>query len=74
MTLRLLRRRHGLLGAWSHLHEASIARVPLSLLRLLLAVERRGERRTMLTVLLLHVRCVSLVRARVRHHVRARTR
>jgi len=46
----------------------------LSLLRLLLAVERRGERRTMLTVLLLHVRCVSLVRARVRHHVRARTR
>jgi hypothetical protein len=62
MTLRLLCRRHGLLGAGSHLHKASIARVPLSLLRLLLlAVERRGERRSMLAMLLLHVRCEALV-------------
>jgi len=74
MTLRLLRRRHGLLGAWGHLHKASIARVPLSLMRLLLAVERWGELRSMLAMLLLHVRRETLVRTRVCHHVRARAR
>lgn len=61
MALGLLRGRHGLLGAWSHLYKASIARVSLSLLRLLLAVERRSERGPMLAVLLLHVRCEALV-------------
>lgn len=74
MAAGLLSGRHGLLRAWRHLRVATSARVPLALL--LLPVERRRELRRLrlLAVLVLHVWRKALVRARVRHHVRARAR
>jgi hypothetical protein len=70
----LLRNGHSLLRARGHLgvSTATSARVPLTLVLrlLLLAVERRCERRSLLAVLLLHVRCEALVGARGLHHVR----
>lgn len=69
----LLRNRHGLLRARCHLWIAARTRVPLTLLlTLLLAVERWYEGRSVLAVLLLHLRSISLVRARGLHHVRTR--
>ena len=54
---------------------AAGARVPLTLVLrlLLLAVERRCEGRSLLAVLLLHVRRKALVRTGGLHHMRART-
>jgi hypothetical protein len=73
----LLRNWHSLLRARGHLwvSAATGARVPLTLVLrlLLLAVEWRCKRRSLLAVLLLHVRCVALVGARGLHHVRTRT-
>ena len=70
-----LLRWHSLLRARCHLWVATGARVPLTLVLrlLLLAVEWRCERRSLLTVLLLHVRRKALVRTRGLHHVRTRT-
>jgi hypothetical protein len=73
MTL-LLRNGHGLLRARGHLWvaTASSTRVPLTLVLrlLLLAVEWRYERRSLLAVLLLHMRREALVGAGGLHHVR----
>ena len=70
-----LLRWHGLLRARCHLWVATGARVPLTLVLrlLLLAMERRCEGRSLLAVLLLHMRRKSLVRTRGLHHVRTRT-
>lgn len=70
-----LLRWHGLLRARCHLWVATGARVPLTLVLrlLLLSMKWRCEGRSLLTVLLLHVRRKALVRTRGLHHVRART-
>lgn len=70
-----LLRWHCLLRARSHLWVATGARVPLTLMLrlLLLAVEWRRERWSLLTVLLLHVRRKALMGTGSLHHVRART-
>jgi hypothetical protein len=71
-----LLRWHGLLRARCHLWVATGARVPLTLVLrlLLLAMEWWREGRSLLAVLLLHVRSKSLVGTRGLHHVWARTR
>jgi hypothetical protein len=70
-----LLRGHSLLRARCHLWVATGARVPLTLVLglLLLSVEWRCEGRSLLAVLLLHVRRKALVRTGGLHHVRART-
>lgn len=70
-----LLRWHSLLRARCHLWVATGARVPLTLVLrlLLLAMERWYERRSLLAMLLLHVRCKALVRTGGLHHVRTRT-
>jgi len=66
---------HSLLRARCHLWVATSARVPLTLVLrlLLLAMERRREVRSLLAVLLLHMRRKALVRTGGLHHVRTRT-
>ena len=70
-----LLRWHSLLRARCHLRIAAGARVPLALVLrlLLLAMEWRCEGRSLLAVLLLHVRRKALVGTRGLHHVRTRT-
>jgi hypothetical protein len=70
-----LLRGHGLLRARSHLWIATSARVPLTLVLrlLLLAMEWRREVRSLLAVLLLHVRREALMGTRGLHHVWTRT-
>jgi hypothetical protein len=72
----LLCNRHGLLRARCHLWVATSARVPLALVLrlLLLTMEWWCKGRSLLAVLLLHVRRKALVRTRSLHHVRTRAR
>jgi len=72
----LLCNRHGLLRARCHLWVATSARVPLTLVLrlLLLTMEWWCEGRSLLAVLLLHVRRKALMRTRGLHHVWTRTR
>jgi hypothetical protein len=72
----LLCNRHGLLRARRHLWVPTGAGVPLTLVLrlLLLAMEWWCEGRSLLAVLLLHMRCKALMRTRGLHHVRTRTR
>ena len=70
----LLRNGHSLLRARCHLRVTSSARVPLALVLrlLLLTMERRCEGRSLLAVLLLHMRREALMRTGGLHHVRTR--